>query len=176
MADPWKRLFMLLHSDCTLVSRQRKGGTQMNMHYDRPIEAQIADAERKWAAAFQAKDIAALQRLMADGYSLVIAVQGMPLQVVPRDAWLESLEDYRITEAAVEHIHVQIYDCVAVAVMLWRQTATLHGQDRSAEFMLTDIWVRQGDEWRLAERHSSRPEHPGAARPIAQPLECERCD
>jgi hypothetical protein len=59
--------------------------------------------------------------------------------------------------------------------MLWRQTATLLGQDRSAEFMLTDIWVMQGDEWRLAERHSSRPEHPGAARPAARPLECEPC-
>jgi ketosteroid isomerase-like protein len=147
----------------------------MSTPYQRPVEATIADAERRWAAAFQAKDIAALQRLMADGYSLVIAVEGMPLQVVPRNAWLESLDDYQITEAAVEHIYVNVYDCVAVAVMLWRQAATLHGQERSAEFMLTDIWVVQGDEWRLSERHSSRPEHPGAARPVAQPLECEPC-
>jgi len=147
----------------------------MNLPYDRPVEAQIADAERRWAAAFEAKDIAVLQQMMADGYSLVIAVEQMPLQVVPRDAWLESLNDYQITEAAVEHIYVHVYDCVAVAVMLWRQVATLHGQDRSADFMLTDIWLKQGNEWRLAERHSSRPEHPGAARPTAQPLECEPC-
>jgi ketosteroid isomerase-like protein len=147
----------------------------MNTLPERPVEAQIADLERQWAAAFQRKDVVALQHLMADGYSLVIAVESMPLQVVPRDAWLESLDDYQITEAAVEHIYVHVYDCVAVAVMLWRQTATLLGQDRSAEFMLTDIWVTQGDEWRLAERHSSRPEHTGAARPPARPLECEPC-
>ncbi len=147
----------------------------MNLQYDRPVEAQVADMERQWAAAFQRKDIVALQRMMADGYSLVIAVENMPLQVVPRNAWLESLNDYEITEAAVEHIYVHVYDRVAVAVMLWRQTATLLGQDRNAVFMLTDVWVAQGDEWRLAERHSSRPEHPGAARPPAQPLECEPC-
>lgn len=143
---------------------------------DRPVEAQIADRERRWAAAFKARDLAALQQLMADGYALVIAVQDLPLQVVPRDAWLESLDDYQIAEAAVDHIHVRVYESVAVAVMLWRQIATLHGQDRSAQFMLTDIWVDQAGEWRLAERHSSRPEHPGAARPPAAPLECDLCE
>lgn len=142
----------------------------MNHYTERPIEAQIADAERRWAEAFQRKDVVALQNMMADNYSLIIAVEGMPLQVVPRNAWLESLNDYDIFAASVERIHVNVYDCVAVAVMLWHQTAKLHGADRSAEFMLTDIWVRQGDEWRLAERHSSRPEHPGAARPPARPL------
>ena len=143
---------------------------------DLPLEATISHLERRWAAAFQRKDIPELQSMMADGYSLVIAVEDMPLQVVPRDAWLESLRSYEIQEASVERIYVRIYDCVAVAVMLWRQTASLHGQDRSAVFMLTDIWTRIGNEWRLAERHSSRPEHPGAARPQAQPLDCEVCD
>lgn len=143
----------------------------MNQPLELSVEAQISSLERRWAAAFQRKDVTALQKMMADGYSLVIAVEGLPLQVVPRDAWLEALEDYSITEASVDHIYVRIYDCVAVAVMLWRQKATLHGEDRSAVFMLTDIWVDVNGEWRLAERHSSRPEHPGAARPQTRPLD-----
>lgn len=147
----------------------------MNQPLDIPVEAQISNLERQWAAAFQRKDVAALQKLMADGYSLIIAVESLPLQVVPRNAWLEALADYNITEASVDHIHVRMYDDVAVAVMLWRQTATLHGEDRTAVFMLTDIWVNVEGEWRLAERHSSRPEHPGAARPQSQALECNVC-
>jgi ketosteroid isomerase-like protein len=135
-----------------------------------PLEATISNLERQWAAAFARKDIAALQNMMADGYSLVIAVESMPLQMVGRDAWLEALQSYEIQEASVDHIHVRIYDCVAVALMLWRQKATLDGADRSAVFMLTDIWVDVGGEWKLAERHSSRPEHPGAARPQTQTL------
>jgi ketosteroid isomerase-like protein len=146
------------------------------LSYEPPVEAKISKLERRWAAAFQNKDIPELQSMMADGYSLVIAVEDLPLQVVPRDAWLESLRDYEIREASVDRIHVRIYDCVAVAVMLWRQSASLHGEDRSAVFMLTDIWTRVGNEWRLSERHSSRPEHPGAARPQALPLDCEVCD
>lgn len=147
----------------------------MNQPLDIPVEAHISNLERQWAAAFQRKDVAALQKMMADGYSLVIAVESLPLQVVPRNAWLEALADYSITEASVDHLHVRMYGDVAVAVMLWRQTATLHGEDRTAVFMLTDIWVNVDGEWRLAERHSSRPEHPGAARPHSQALECNVC-
>lgn len=147
----------------------------MNQPLDIPVEAHISNLERQWAAAFQRKDVAALQKMMADGYSLVIAVESLPLQVVPRNAWLEALADYSITEASVDHMHVRMYGDVAVAVMLWRQTATLHGEDRTAVFMLTDIWVNVDGEWRLAERHSSRPEHPGAARPQSQALECNVC-
>ena len=144
-------------------------------HQELPLEATISNLERQWAAAFQRKDIAAMQDMMADGYALVIAVQNLPLQVVGRNAWLAALDDYQISEASVEHIHVRIYDCVAVAVMLWRQVATLHGEDRSGLMMLTDIWVDVSGEWKLAERHSSRPEHPGAARPQTETRECDVC-
>ena len=70
-----------------------------------PVEAQIANLERKWAAAFQSRDIAEMQRFLSDRYALIIAVQGMPLQVVPRNAWLESLNDYEIEEVGIDHIH-----------------------------------------------------------------------
>jgi ketosteroid isomerase-like protein len=142
----------------------------VNPNADMPVEAQISALERQWTVAFQKKDYAALQELMADGYSLVIAVKDMPLQVVPRNAWLESLEDYDISDAHIDHITVRVYGEVAVVVMLWHQFAILAGQDRSAQFMLTDIWIKQGGEWKIVERHSSRPEHPGAARPTALPL------
>ncbi len=147
----------------------------MTPFVDRPIEAHISALEREWAAAFQAKNVTALQNLMADGYSLIIAVEGLPLQMVPRNAWIERLNDYEVISISIDHIHVRTYGTVAVAVMLFRQEARLAGQDRSGQLMLTDIWVEQNGEWRLVERHSSRPEPTGVARPIAQSLECGLC-
>jgi ketosteroid isomerase-like protein len=138
---------------------------------DVPAEAEVVEMERQWAAAFQRKDIAGLQRLMADGYALIIAVEGLPLQIVPRDAWLESLDAYEIDEVGIDQVYVRVYEGVAVVALLWRQKARLRGQDRSAQFALVDIWVRQDGGWRIAERHSSRPEHPGSARPPAMPAE-----
>ena len=148
----------------------------MNHVSELPVEAQIADLERRWTAAFQHKDVTEMQRYLADGYALIIAVQGERLQIVPRNAWFESLEDYAIEEAAIDQIYISVYGDVAVVDMLWRQKASLRGADRSAQFNLTDIWVKQDDDWLLAERHSSRPEHPGTARPLAFPLECELCE
>ena len=56
-----------------------------------------------------------MQRFLADGYALIIAVEGERLQVVPRNAWFESLEDYEIDEAAIDQIYVRAYGDVAVA-------------------------------------------------------------
>ena len=147
----------------------------MNKLDERPVEARISALERQWAVAFQAKDVAALQNLMADGYALIIAVEGKPLQIVPRNAWFERLNDYEIASISIDHIYVRIYGSMAVVVMLWRQEATLAGNDRSGQLMLTDIWVQQDGEWRIAERHSSRPEPATVARPPSETLECDLC-
>ena len=138
----------------------------MNTETVMPEEAEVVELERQWADAFQRKDIAGLQRLMANNYALVIAVEGTPLQVIPRNAWLESLDAYEIDEVGIDQVYVRLYECVAVVSMLWRQKAKLRGQDRSAQFALVDVWVRDDEGWRIAERHSGRPEHVGAARPV----------
>jgi hypothetical protein len=41
----------------------------------------------------------------------------------------------------------------------------VNGNDRSGTFFITDIWRKTADGWRVAERHSSRPEPATAARP-----------
>ena len=56
-----------------------------------------------------------MQRFLADGYALIIAVQGERLQVVPRNTWFDSLEDYEIDEAAIDQIYVR-----TLATSQWR--------------------------------------------------------
>ena len=55
----------------------------------------------------------------------------------------------------------------AVVLMLYTQQATVGRTptDRSAQFLITDIWVKRKGAWRVAERHSSRPEQPPTPRP-----------
>ena len=143
---------------------------------DLPVEAQIADLERRWTAAFQRKDVAAMQRFLADGYALIISVEGNGSRSSRATPGLKAWRITRSKRRPSTRSMSASYGDVAVAVMLWRQKASLRGADRSAQFTLTDIWVKQANGWRLAERHSSRPEHPGSARPQANPLECELCE
>jgi ketosteroid isomerase-like protein len=129
-----------------------------------PIEQEVLELEHQWAEAIQRQDSAEMSRFLADSYFLAVAVQGQPLQLFRRDAWLATLKDYCTHSFHVDDYQVHVYGITAVVFMLYSQNATVRGQDRSAQFAITDIWVRQNAGWRVAERHSSRPESSGAFR------------
>ena len=128
-------------------------------------EQAFIDLETRWARAIQAQDATQMSQFLADSYFLAIAAQGMPLQYVYRDKWLETLPAYNIESFSIDDIHVGIYGSTAIVSMLFTQKAIVHGQDRSGQFVITDIWVKLDEGWRVAERHSSRPEPQSAIRP-----------
>ncbi len=129
------------------------------------VEREIIELEKQWAAAIKRQDAAAMSQFLAESYFLAIAAAGRPLQVVPREEWLATLKDYVTESSTIDDIRVGVYGDTAVVLMLYTQKATVRGRDRSAQFVLTDIWVKQKDGWRVAERHSSRPEPAPAPRP-----------
>jgi ketosteroid isomerase-like protein len=129
------------------------------------MDQQVLDREAEWAAAIKRQDSVAAAQYLADDYVLAIAVEGQPLQLVPRAAWLSALKDYQTNSYQVDTRRVQVYGSTAVVFMLFTQQALVRGQDRSGQFAITDIWIQQGGTWRVAERHSSRPEGRAAIRP-----------
>jgi ketosteroid isomerase-like protein len=62
-------------------------------------------------------------------------------------------------------MQIHVYGDTAVVLMLYTQKATVRGQDRSGQLVITDIWVNGSKGWRIVERHSSRPEVPALTRP-----------
>jgi|SRR5687768_10886197 len=122
----------------------------------------VRRAEQEWNAAIDRRDAPAMQRFLAPGYFLAVGMQGESLQVVPRERWLQNLELYDIQSYSIDDMRVNVYRDAAVVTMLFTQKAVVGPQrrDRSAQFFITDIWVRHPDGWRVAERHSSRPEQP----------------
>lgn len=131
------------------------------------VEQQIIDLEKRWADALKRRDEAQMEEFLADSYFLAVGVQGQPVVVVPRKNWLENLKFYKIESLSIDDIKVNVYGDTAVVMMMWTQKAAVgkDGIDRSAQFVLTDIWVKQKNGWRVAERHSSRPEPVSATRP-----------
>lgn len=130
-------------------------------------EQEILELQKKWNDAIQRQDLAQMEQFLADGYFLAGAIQGRPLRVVPRERWLENLKTYKVHSYSIDDIKVSVYGDTAVVLMLYTQKATVGypPTDRSAQFVLTDIWVKQKGSWRVAERHSSRPEQPPATQP-----------
>lgn len=121
---------------------------------------EIAAMEKSWNATIMKRDVAAMEGFLAPSYFLAIGVKGQPLRVVPRATWLQNLPNYKVESYSIDDIKVNVYGKFAVALMMYTQKAAVgkEGQDRSAQFVLTDIWIKSGKGWRVAERHSSRPE------------------
>lgn len=128
-------------------------------------QEEIIYLEKSFAAAVKTQDTVQTKKFQSDTYFLAIGVQGMAFQIIPREHWLSNLKDYVTESFSIDDIKVNVYGNTAVAMLLYSQKATFRGQDRNAQFVLTDIWVKGDKNWLIAERHSSRPEIPLATQP-----------
>jgi len=121
-------------------------------------EQEIINLEKAFAAAIKNRDSVQTKQMQRDSYFLAVGVKGMPLQVIPQRRWLDNLKVYVVESYSMDDIKVSVYENTAVAMMMFSQKAKVHGQDRRAQFVITDIWVKEWSQWKIAERHSSRPE------------------
>ena len=123
-------------------------------------QEEIIDLEKSFATAIKSQDTVQAKKFLSDTYFLAIGVQGLPLRITPREQWLSVLKVYITESFSIDDIKVNIYGNTAVAMLMYTQKATVRGQDRSAQFVLTDIWMHGNKGWLITERHSSRPEVP----------------
>ena len=106
------------------------------------------------------RDHAIAERVLHDGYALVL-VQPTPA-IMPRQRWLDVLDDYIVHDYAVEESHIHQDGSTAAVLQRVRMSATVLGEDRSGLFVLSDVWRRGHDGWRIWRRHST----PLAAGPL----------
>ena len=123
-------------------------------------QEEIIELEKSFADLIMIRDTVQIKNLQSETYFLAVGAQGKPLQIIPRNRWLKNLINYVVESYHIDDIKVNVYGETAVALLLFTQKATSSGQDRSAQFVLTDIWVKKGNSWVITERHSSRPEVP----------------
>ena len=86
-------------------------------------------------------------------YALVLI---LPVPVVmPRDRWLDVLPDYVVEAYDVQTQHLDVLGDCATLMQRLNMTATVLGEDRSGRFVISDVWLRGGDGWRIWRRHST---------------------
>lgn len=128
------------------------------------VEELIRAREAEWNAAIRRRDVSAMDQYLAESFCVVIAIEGEPLQVVPRKQWLETLKVYLLDFQAIDDTRISVYGDTDLAILAYRQIGGTPGnRDISGNFLLTDVWVNTSNGWRAAERHSSRQEKPPAS-------------
>ena len=106
-------------------------------------------------AAWQAQDRGALETFLATDYSLVIA--SAPGQRFERDSWIEiAVGPYVCTRFAYRDVQLrEVGDGLVAMSAVADFDATMNGVDRSGLFFVTDLWRREGEDWKVCARFSS---------------------
>ena len=117
-------------------------------------DEEIAQLQRDWAEAVQRRDMAALEQLLGEEFTLTTGRKGA--EVRRRQEWLDvTRESYEVDQWAYEEMDVRVYGEAAVVRSRYRQTGRVGGADRTGVYLMTDVWVRRNGRWQAVTRHIS---------------------
>lgn len=114
----------------------------------------IRALEEEWKEALLAKDEERLRAILHPRFQLV-GVRPTGFMSVDTEGWIDALGKMDIVS-----IGIDVDDCVALGSTIvatvkacWK--VRYLGQAIEEKVLLTDIWVSDGDNWRVVRRHSS---------------------
>jgi len=116
---------------------------------------QFVTLEEDWMKAVAQKDQATLKRLMADEFTLTSAYSTG--NVITRDDFLKNIQSVKQNELSFYNASLSIYGDVAVLKARIKDNYTMNGEDRSGDYLITDVWVKRDGRWQVVTRHSSIP-------------------
>jgi ketosteroid isomerase-like protein len=123
---------------------------------DYQIEQEIIELAHEWIDAVGRRDSAVLDRLIADDF--LISGWLPDGRSAGKKLYVEDcLRPVEVEQASYsfERWNIRAYDDTAVVNCILHCHALITGQDWGGDFLLTDVWVRQGGHWRVVSRHSS---------------------
>ena len=121
--------------------------------------AELVAAEERWLTALTDRDEAALDDLLAPGFSIITY---LGRDRVDRERYLRNATmAFEIDERPrFEPIAVQVLGDVAVVQGRVLQRASVRGHHLPDVVLGTDVWIRSEGSWRVIARHASTPAAP----------------
>jgi ketosteroid isomerase-like protein len=114
---------------------------------------QVRALSEHWVQAERAGDVAALDALTVEDYTVVGPVGFVLTKQQSLDRYREGT--FVTHELAYDEVAVRVYGDAAVSVGVHIQRAEYGGNPADGRFRSTHIAVRDGDTWRLAGMHLS---------------------
>jgi ketosteroid isomerase-like protein len=119
---------------------------------DPALRDELIRLQNQWADAVQRRDLAFLERLLGEEFTLTTGRPGF--EMASRQEWLDVTRDRYVVES-FEYLHfdIHVYGDVAVVRSRYRQKGSMDGTDRSTTYLMTDVWVRRDGRWQAVSRH-----------------------
>jgi ketosteroid isomerase-like protein len=122
-------------------------------------EQEIVDAEKEWMGAVAKGDEPALRRLVADEFAFTSAYSTG--EVTGKDDFIKNaLKNVKGMGFELHDSKIHIYGDTAVVNTGMKTRYKFGEQDRSGDYLVTDVWVKREGHWQVVTRHSSLPNRP----------------
>ena len=114
--------------------------------------------EQEWNDAVVARDVKALDRILADDFLLIWidgSISRKPAMLTGASARKVEIDPFR-----TEDVEVRLYGDVAILTGRFRQTVRLGEKSETNSFSYTDVYRREAGRWRAVSAHASRIKGP----------------
>ncbi len=114
----------------------------------------FSSLEKQMMEALQKKDKAALKALLTDD----TAIHMPDADPLPGDDWVDSVmsKDFALKSFGIRQVDVADLGTAAVVAYDRIQDSTFKGKPDGGEFFVVDLWKKDGDNWKLADRYVSK--------------------
>ncbi len=128
------------------------------------LVTQFSDLELQMLKAVQKKTQPALQAMLTDD----CAIEMPNADPLPGEDWIDSVmaKDYSLKSFALREFSAVDLGTAVVVKFERRESATLKGKNESGEFFVVDVWKKDGEKWKLANRFVSRTAATASKAPI----------
>jgi ketosteroid isomerase-like protein len=117
-------------------------------------EAEILQLEREWVAAIEKKDLAALDRILAEDF-VGTSISGSTFRKA------DAIDDiqkgtYVVKSMNMDELSVNVYETAAVTFASQDEKSTYLGKDNSGHYHFTNTWIKKDGKWQVVASHGSR--------------------
>ena len=117
--------------------------------------AELIEAlESEWRDALCARDMDRLRSLIHPDFVLIGTRSSGPF-TMSRDEWLEAIQRRELVSIALRITDATCLEQVMVGTIDATWTIGYLGRQIEDRVLLTDVWVLDGDQWRVLRRHST---------------------
>jgi ketosteroid isomerase-like protein len=109
--------------------------------------------ERSWMDSLKVGDADSLSEILAADFAFASPriVEGKD-----RTKYLEyALRDLKLVSYEFDKTTVRLFGKTAIVSGLLKKNATVKGEDRAGNYLVTDVWLNRNGVWRVVSRHES---------------------
>jgi SnoaL-like domain len=120
-----------------------------------PPLSTFSNLESNWLEAVRKRDISTLDGLLDE--SFVCTPWSSNGELLLRSEYLNEVKRTQFQSCGVEVLNVQMLESFAIVNCRVDCEYALGNSGWKAHFLVTDVWVRKGEDWKILNRHASIP-------------------